>query len=209
MTRCEISHPAGRPIRAARRGRPPSRRSGGADARRDHCVCRPLGEILYRMGECGLGNFAGCVRPFRGPVPDARPEAVRAMAAIRWRWRILGSVPCRSRGRPPQPVRRPRRWWSVLATARPTLPSWKEDFDGSDRTCGAGGPVSIQGLRGRWTRRRRYRVAPIWTPPSWQGFPPGRVRSSGHWPSPCRGRKRASGLTYPSAAAGVVSSEGP
>ena len=29
------------------------------------------------MGECGLDHFAGCVRPFRGPVPEARPEPMR------------------------------------------------------------------------------------------------------------------------------------
>ena len=33
-----------------------------------------LGGVLYRMGECGLDYFAGCARPFRGPVPKARPE---------------------------------------------------------------------------------------------------------------------------------------
>ncbi len=32
---------------------------------------------MYRMGECGLNHFAGCVRPFRGPVPEARPEPMR------------------------------------------------------------------------------------------------------------------------------------
>ena len=36
-----------------------------------------LGGVLYRMGECGLDHFAGCVRPFRGPVPEARPEPMR------------------------------------------------------------------------------------------------------------------------------------
>ena len=39
-----------------------------------------LGGVLYRMGECGLDHFAGCVRPFRGPVPEARPEPVRHAA---------------------------------------------------------------------------------------------------------------------------------
>ena len=33
--------------------------------------------FLYRMGECSLDHFAGCVRPFRGPVPEARPEPMR------------------------------------------------------------------------------------------------------------------------------------
>ena len=37
------------------------------------CVGR-LGGILYRVGERGLDHFAGCVRQFRGPVPEARPE---------------------------------------------------------------------------------------------------------------------------------------
>ena len=36
-----------------------------------------LGGILYRMGERGLDHLAGCVRPFRGPVPEARPEPMR------------------------------------------------------------------------------------------------------------------------------------
>ena len=36
-----------------------------------------LGGVLYRMGECGLDHFAGCARPFRGPVPEARPEPMR------------------------------------------------------------------------------------------------------------------------------------
>ena len=36
-----------------------------------------LGGVVYRMGECGLDHFAGCVRPFRGPVPEARPEPMR------------------------------------------------------------------------------------------------------------------------------------
>ena len=36
-----------------------------------------LGGALYRMSECGLDHFAGCVRPFRGPVPEARPEPMR------------------------------------------------------------------------------------------------------------------------------------
>ena len=40
------------------------------------CVGR-LGGVLYRMGERGLDHFAGCVRPFRGPVPEARPEPMR------------------------------------------------------------------------------------------------------------------------------------
>ena len=35
------------------------------------------GGVLYRMGECGLDHFAGCARPFRGPVPEARPEPMR------------------------------------------------------------------------------------------------------------------------------------
>ena len=30
-----------------------------------------LGGVLYRMGERGLDHFAGCARPFRGPVPEA------------------------------------------------------------------------------------------------------------------------------------------
>ena len=40
------------------------------------CVGR-LGGGLYRMGERGLDHFAGCGRPFRGPVPEARPEPMR------------------------------------------------------------------------------------------------------------------------------------
>ena len=44
--------------------------------------------------------------------------------------------------------------------------------------------------------------------PHGQGFPPRRMRSSGHWPPPCRGRKGVSGLTYPSAAAGGASQNG-
>ena len=36
-----------------------------------------LGGVVYRMGERGLDHFAGCVRPFRGPVPEARPEPMR------------------------------------------------------------------------------------------------------------------------------------
>ena len=36
-----------------------------------------LGGVLYRMGECGLDHFAGCARPFHGPVPEARPEPMR------------------------------------------------------------------------------------------------------------------------------------
>ena len=50
-----------------------------------HCAPTPeitagvgrLCGVLYRMGECGLDHFAGCVRPFRGPVPEARPEPMR------------------------------------------------------------------------------------------------------------------------------------
>ena len=34
------------------------------------CVGR-LGGVLYRVGERGLDHFAGCVRPFRGPVPGS------------------------------------------------------------------------------------------------------------------------------------------
>ena len=29
------------------------------------------------MGECGLDHFLGCARPFRGPVPEARPEPMQ------------------------------------------------------------------------------------------------------------------------------------
>ena len=36
-----------------------------------------LGGVLYRMGEGGLDHFAGGIRPFRGPVPEARPEPMR------------------------------------------------------------------------------------------------------------------------------------
>ena len=35
------------------------------------------GGVLYRMGERGLDHFAGCACPFRGPVPEARPEPMR------------------------------------------------------------------------------------------------------------------------------------
>ena len=43
-----------------------------------------LGGVLYRMGERGLDHFAGCVCPFRGPVPEARPEPMRLSPARRY-----------------------------------------------------------------------------------------------------------------------------
>ena len=38
--------------------------------------------VLYRMGERGLDHFAGCACPFRGPVPEARPETHAGTAAM-------------------------------------------------------------------------------------------------------------------------------
>ena len=38
---------------------------------------RLVGRCERLDGECGLDHFAGCVRPFRGPVPEARPEPMR------------------------------------------------------------------------------------------------------------------------------------
>ena len=33
--------------------------------------------VAYRMGERGLDHLAGCACPFRGPIPEARPEPMR------------------------------------------------------------------------------------------------------------------------------------
>ena len=56
-----------------------------------------LGGVLYRMGECGLGHFAGCIHLLRGPVPEARPEPMRH-----------GGAPS---SRPPPPRYRGRQAW--------------------------------------------------------------------------------------------------
>ena len=44
-----------------------------------------LRRVTHRMGERGLDHLAGCARPFRGPVPEARPEP----NAARRRCRVL------------------------------------------------------------------------------------------------------------------------
>ena len=36
-----------------------------------------LGGVLYRVGERSVDHVAGCPRPFRDPVPEARPEPMR------------------------------------------------------------------------------------------------------------------------------------
>ena len=46
------------------------------------CVGRLCG-VLYRMGERGFDHLAGCARPFRSPVPEARPEPMRHGALVR------------------------------------------------------------------------------------------------------------------------------
>ena len=59
-----------------------------------------LGGVLDRRGERGLDHFAGCTRPFRGPVPEARPEPMRhgAMPSSLISWLSVASESSFPRG---------------------------------------------------------------------------------------------------------------